>query len=39
LLTAKNAKVNAFHMYIVGEGIAKKKDDFVAAVMAQAGNA
>jgi elongation factor Ts len=39
LLTAKNAKVHAFHMYIVGEGIAKKKDDFVAAVMAQAGNA
>lgn len=39
LLTAKNAKVHAFHMYIVGEGIAKKKEDFVAAVMAQAGNA
>lgn len=39
LLTAKNAKVHAFHMVIVGEGIAKKKDDFAAAVMAQAGNA
>ena len=25
LLTAKNAKVHAFHMYIVGEGIAKKR--------------
>jgi elongation factor Ts len=39
LLTAKKAKVHAFRMYIVGEGIEKKKDDFVAAVMAQAGNA
>ena len=39
LLKARDAKVYAFHMYIVGEGIEKKKDDFVAAVMAQAGNA
>lgn len=39
LLAAKNARVHAFHMFIVGEGIEKKKDDFVAAVMAQAGNA
>ena len=39
LLAAKNAKVHAFHMYVVGEGIAKRKDDFVADVMAQAGNA
>ena len=39
LLQAKQAKVHAFHLYIVGEGLAKKKDDFVAAVMAQAGNA
>ena len=39
LLQAKGAKVHAFHMYVVGEGIEKKKDDFVAAVMAQAGNA
>ena len=39
LLKAKTAKVHAFHMYIVGEGMAKKKDDFVAAVMAQVGNA
>ena len=39
LLNAKNAKVHAFHIYIVGEGIEKKKDDFVAAVMAQVGNA
>lgn len=39
LLAAKNARVHAFHLYVVGEGIAKKKDDFVAEVMAQAGNA
>ncbi|MBI4190556.1 MAG: elongation factor Ts [Betaproteobacteria bacterium] len=39
LLKARNAKVHAFHMYVVGEGIEKKKDDFVAAVMAQAGGA
>jgi elongation factor Ts len=38
LLQAKHARVHAFHLYIVGEGLAKKKDDFVAAVMAQAGN-
>ena len=39
LLQARGAKVHAFHMYVVGEGIEKKKDDFVAAVMAQAGHA
>ena len=39
LLQAKQAKVHAFHMFVVGEGIEKRKDDFVAAVMAQAGNA
>ncbi len=39
LLTAKGAKVHAFHMFIVGEGIEKKKDDFVAEVMAQVGHA
>jgi len=39
LLKAKGAAVHAFHLYVVGEGIEKKKDDFVAAVMAQAGNA
>jgi elongation factor Ts len=39
LLQAKHAKVHAFHLYIVGEGLAKKKDDFAAAVMAQAGGA
>ena len=39
LLKAKSAKVNAFHIYVLGEGIEKKKDDFVADVMAQAGSA
>ena len=39
LLKARNAGVHAFHLYIVGEGIEKKKDDFVAEVMAQVGNA
>ncbi len=37
LLKGKQAKVHAFHMYVVGEGIEKKKDDFVAEVMAAAG--
>lgn len=39
LLQTKNAKVHGFHLYIVGEGIEKKKNDFVAEVMAQVGNA
>ncbi len=39
LLQAKHAKVHAFHLYIVGEGLAKKQDDFVASVMAQTGDA
>jgi len=39
LLQAKHAKVHAFHLVIVGEGLEKKKDDFVASVMAQAGGA
>jgi elongation factor Ts len=39
LLAAKKAKVHEFHLFIVGEGIEKKKDDFVAEVMAQVGNA
>jgi len=38
LLKSKGAKVHAFHMYVVGEGIEKKKEDFVADVMATAGN-
>jgi len=34
LLKGSNAKVNAFTIYIVGEGIEKKKDDFAAEVAA-----
>jgi elongation factor Ts len=39
LLKAKGATVNSFALYIVGEGIEKKKDDFVAEVMAHAAKA
>ncbi len=35
MLKAANAKVNAFTMYVVGEGIEKKQDDFAAEVAAQ----
>lgn len=35
LLKAKSAKVSGFTLYIVGEGIEKKSDDFAAEVMAQ----
>jgi elongation factor Ts len=34
LLKASNAKVKGFTMYVVGEGIEKKKDDFAAEVAA-----
>ncbi|HTE15895.1 MAG TPA: translation elongation factor Ts [Burkholderiales bacterium] len=34
LLKASNAKVDSFSLYIVGEGMEKKKDDFAAEVMA-----
>ena len=34
LLKASNAKVTGFTMYVVGEGIEKKKDDFAAEVAA-----
>ena len=37
LLAAHKAQVNAFQMYVVGEGIEKKSNDFAAEVMAQAG--
>ena len=37
LLAANKATVNAFQMYVVGEGIEKKSNDFAAEVMAQAG--
>ncbi|KAB2313619.1 elongation factor Ts [Betaproteobacteria bacterium SCN2] len=39
LLKSRGASVAGFTLYIVGEGIEKKKDDFVAEVMAQAGKA
>ena len=37
LLKARGAKVNAFHMFIVGAGIEKKSEDFAAEVAAAAG--
>ena len=39
LLKSKNASVAAFTLYVVGEGIEKRKDDFAAEVMAQVGKA
>ncbi len=39
LLASNGAKVNGFRMFVVGEGIEKKSSDFVAEVMAQAGQA
>lgn len=39
LLKASNASVGGFVLYVVGEGIEKKKDDFAAEVMAQVGQA
>lgn len=39
LLKSKGASVAAFSLYVVGEGIEKKKDDFVSEVMAQVGQA
>jgi elongation factor Ts len=39
LLASRGAKVNGFQMFVVGEGIEKKQTDFVAEVMAQAGQA
>ena len=35
MLKASNASVKAFTMYVVGEGIEKKVDDFAAEVAAQ----
>jgi elongation factor Ts len=37
LLKAKGASVNGFVLYVVGEGIEKKSNDFAAEVAAQAG--
>ena len=39
LLTSRAAKVNAFTLFIVGEGIEKKSTDFAAEVAAQADQA
>jgi len=39
LLAAQAAKVHAFTLFIVGEGIAKRTADFAAEVMAQASQA
>jgi elongation factor Ts len=39
LLKNKGAQVHAFKLYVVGEGLEKRKDDFVAEVMAQAKQA
>jgi elongation factor Ts len=39
LLKSKNATVHSFKLYVVGEGLEKRKDDFVAEVMAQAKQA
>jgi elongation factor Ts len=39
LLKSANAGVARFELYVVGEGIEKKRDDFAAEVMAQVGQA
>ena len=39
MLKAAKASIGAFAFYVVGEGIEKKKDDFVSEVMAQVGQA
>ncbi|MHB8353784.1 MAG: translation elongation factor Ts [Burkholderiales bacterium] len=39
LLAARTARVNGFSMFIVGEGIEKKSEDFAAEVAAAAGAA
>ena len=39
LLKTNGASVGAFTLYVVGEGIEKRKDDFAAEVMAQVGQA
>ncbi len=39
MLKEKGAKVNRFALYVVGEGIEKKAEDFAAEVAAAAGNA
>jgi elongation factor Ts len=39
LLKSKGASVAEFALYVVGEGLEKRKDDFVSEVMAQVGHA
>jgi elongation factor Ts len=39
LLKSKGASVSRFALYVVGEGIEKKKSDFVSEVMSQVGQA
>ena len=39
LLNSRGATVDSFYLYVLGEGIEKKKSDFVAEVMAAAGQA
>ncbi|MEO8442555.1 MAG: translation elongation factor Ts [Betaproteobacteria bacterium] len=39
LLKSKGAQVHAFCLYVVGDGMEKRKDDFVAEVQAQAKRA
>jgi elongation factor Ts len=39
LLKSRAASVAGFTLYLVGEGIERKKDDFVSEVMAQVGHA
>jgi len=39
LLKSQNATIAGFAIYLVGEGIEKRKDDFAAEVMAQVGHA
>ncbi|RPI43078.1 MAG: elongation factor Ts, partial [Betaproteobacteria bacterium] len=39
LLKARGASVHGFEIFVLGEGIEKKKSDFVAEVMAAAGQA
>jgi elongation factor Ts len=39
VLKARKASVAAFALYLVGEGLEKKKDDFVSEVMAQVSQA
>jgi len=38
LLKSRGASVSAFALYVVGEGLEKRKDDFVSEVMAQVGH-